>query len=82
MPVQEIADEIRAMRRFQSLWMLYADPPEHTRLRALVTQAFTPRVVEHMRARIGRVLMSSWTLAGHPADLVSRATWHTHGRHW
>jgi cytochrome P450 PksS len=32
--------------------MLDLDPPDHTRLRALVHKAFTPRLVEQLRARI------------------------------
>src|SRR5262249_34457660 len=32
--------------------MLFQDPPNHTRLRALVNKAFTPRVVEAMRPYI------------------------------
>ena len=36
--------------------MLYADPPYHTRLRALVNQAFTPRVVAKMEPHIKEVV--------------------------
>jgi cytochrome P450 len=32
--------------------MLFSDPPDHTRLRALVNQAFTPRRVEAMQPRV------------------------------
>lgn len=32
--------------------MLFSDPPEHTRLRALVNQAFTPRRIEQLRPRV------------------------------
>src|SRR5690606_9869664 len=35
--------------------MLNLDPPDHTRLRALVHKAFTPRVIEEMRPRIAQI---------------------------
>src|SRR5215208_7083831 len=32
--------------------LLNFDPPDHTRLRTLVSKAFTPRVVEQLRGRV------------------------------
>ena len=45
--------------------MLDKDPPDHTRLRSLVQQAFSPRLVEGMRGRIE-------TLADELFDRVAR----------
>jgi cytochrome P450 len=42
---------LRAMTRN----MLDLDPPDHTRLRALVQKAFTPKLVEQLRARISEL---------------------------
>ncbi len=36
--------------------MLYADPPYHTKLRGLVSKAFTPNIVERMSAHIQQVV--------------------------
>src|SRR5262245_51679830 len=38
------------------LSMADRDPPHHTRLRGLVSKAFTPRVVEGLRPRIQRIV--------------------------
>lgn len=39
-----------------SRWIFYKDPPDHVRLRSLVTRAFTPRTVERMRKSIENVV--------------------------
>jgi cytochrome P450 len=53
--------------------MLSADPPGHTRLRSLVSRAFTPSRIEALRPRIQEItdrLLDE--MAGHdPADLVA-----------
>ena len=38
--------------RFDQLSMLDRDPPDHTRLRRLVSKAFTPRAIQALRPRI------------------------------
>jgi len=38
--------------------ILSADPPSHTRMRALVSKAFTPRVIEEMRPHIEEIAES------------------------
>ncbi len=36
--------------------MLFLDPPDHTRLRSIVSKAFTPRSIEEMRPRIRQIV--------------------------
>ena len=43
--IQPLYDQIR-------LWIGNLDPPDHTRLRALVNKAFTPRIIEQQRPQI------------------------------
>ena len=59
--------------RMQTNWMLMKDPPDHTRLRTIVTKAFTPRVAEGMRPRIQAIvdgLLDKVRAAG-TADLIA-----------
>jgi cytochrome P450 len=47
----EPAENVRALTLMQRRWMLFKDPPDHTRLRTLVHKAFTPRMIERLRER-------------------------------
>jgi cytochrome P450 len=50
---------------------LRMDPPDHTRLRALVSRAFTPRTVERLRPRIETIATGLIEALPEEADLVS-----------
>jgi len=52
---QQRAPWMPAMFRPLSRNMLDVDPPDHTRLRALVQRAFTPRLVDELRPRVEAV---------------------------
>lgn len=41
-----------ALSLMQRRWMVFLNPPDHTRLRGLVHKAFTPRMVEQLRPKI------------------------------
>ena len=48
--------EDEAMDQMNSVVMLFMDPPDHTRLRSLVSKAFTPKMVERLRARVQQIV--------------------------
>ena len=47
-----VRDATRPLQRAFGMWMLMMDPPDHTRLRALVSRAFAPSLVQALRPRI------------------------------
>ena len=71
---QQAVDLEEALRGdFLSRSMIGADPPEHTRLRRLVSKAFTARRVEELRPRVQAItdtLLDRISPRGH-AELVA-----------
>jgi cytochrome P450 len=49
-------------------WILYLDPPDHTRLRGLVMRAFTPRAVARLRDQVATIVDAL------VSDLISAVT--------
>lgn len=48
--------QMREMMDFTGQWMLFSDPPHHTRLRAVANKAFTARRVEELRQGMQRLV--------------------------
>src|ERR1051325_1105305 len=43
---------IESLSRYLNHWMVFKDPPDHTRLRRLFNKVFTPSAVENLRPNI------------------------------
>jgi cytochrome P450 len=54
-PSPEARARIAPLTRNLASWALLVDPPRHTRLRALITKAFTPRIVDELRPKIAEL---------------------------
>ena len=64
----------RGLDPHRSLAILNIDPPDHTRIRRLVSKAFTPRAVERIRARAGELvdeILDDMAGRDEPVDLIS-----------
>lgn len=63
----------KVQRRTGLTSMLEMDPPDHTRLRSLVSQAFTPRAIKGLRPRIERIAehLVDETANGDRVDLMA-----------
>ncbi|HSE32108.1 MAG TPA: cytochrome P450 [Pyrinomonadaceae bacterium] len=52
----EVQSEFSTFNRIFSKWMLFLDPPQHSRLRKLLNKEFTPHMIQRMRPRIQQVV--------------------------
>jgi cytochrome P450 len=72
---RQLFDQMRPDRdRRGSMGILNIDPPDHTRLRKLVSKAFTPRTVEQLRPRVQALvdeMLDDLEAVDGPVDLVS-----------
>jgi len=58
--------------------LLTADPPEHTRLRRLATQAFNARQIDRLAGKVERIvdrLLDEMEAQGSPGDLAAALSW-------
>jgi cytochrome P450 len=53
----DVPPSVRALVETQANWMLFRDPPDHTRLRGLVHKAFTPTAIRQMQYHIMRLAL-------------------------
>ncbi len=77
---ESLPDKTRATlaeaMRYLNLWIVFRDPPEHTRLRRLVNTAFLPGTINGFRPTIERITNNLLAAlpAGETVDLVERFT--------
>lgn len=53
---RDVQGEFETFNQIFSRWMLFLDPPEHSRIRKLLNKEFTPHMIQRMRPRIERVV--------------------------
>ena len=68
---------IESLVRYLNHWMVFRDPPDHTRLRRLFTKAFTPTAVANLASNIEGIVgdlvdgMEAKARRGEPVDFIA-----------
>ncbi|AZN41148.1 cytochrome P450 [Paenibacillus albus] len=72
-PPQQVVNEWKPVNDLLDNWMLLRDAPVHTRLRGLVSPAFTPRAMERLRQNIRNIAehLADEMAEGNEAELIS-----------
>jgi len=52
----DMKQQIGTIRDFLGLWMIFMDPPDHTRLRRLTNPAFLPKIINHLRPNMTQMV--------------------------
>ena len=68
--------ELKAASGCLPRWLVFSNPPDHTRLRGLLSKAFTPRRMEAMRERVldQVTMLLDGIDANRPVDIVEALT--------
>lgn len=57
------AEAAAPFKQSLEMWPLFRDPPDHTRIRALLSKAFVPRLIESIRPKIRNIVEQLLDLA-------------------
>jgi cytochrome P450 len=61
--------EFSELARMLGLWLIFMDPPEHTRLRKLLNKGFSPAVVEGLRPQVEAIVDRMLTPLQHGSEV-------------
>jgi pimeloyl-[acyl-carrier protein] synthase len=53
---ESVQGKLRVCNEFIARWFAFVDPPEHTRLRSLITRAFNVQSIDRLRPRIAAIV--------------------------
>ena len=70
----DLKAKVQPLLNHVAKWIQLTDEPDHTRLRKLVTLAFTPRMIQQLRPRIEQIVeaLIDDVQPGTPFDLIAR----------
>jgi len=71
-------ERLHVLIRYFSRWLVFTDPPYHTRVRMLVNKAFTPTSVERLRPRVRAIVseLQDGMEQGRHADFIRAFAFH------
>jgi cytochrome P450 len=61
--------EFGELARMLGLWLIFMDPPEHTRLRKLLNKGFSPAAIEGLRPQVEAIVDEMLTPLRHGAEV-------------